>query len=422
MTSINVVQDLRQSTLLESAPESVVNKLAEIAVTTYIKAGETLFEKGEKGNAMYIISDGQVRVHDGDLKLVHLDKGHVFGEMAALATDEVRSASITAVEDTTLLRLDREDLYGLLSSEPGVAEALIHVLCKVEKDVIQNVTQRSLEVRAFERELEIGRKIQAGFLPDSVPQVPGWEIAVHFQAAREVAGDFYDVFNDSDQRNIALVIGDVCGKGVGAALFMTLFRSLIRATLVSDDLMNWVKVDENNLHRSVNKAPAECSQTLLNTVSVTNNYVTHTHSKDSMFASLFIALLNPDTGVLCYVNGGHEAPVIFNRKGIKRRLEPTGPVVGIFPDASYSVKQIQLDPGDCLLAYSDGVTEALNRKSDQFGEDRLLSLLGQEEKTAQAILTDITSHLHEFADGAAQFDDITLLGVRSVAQDKKWRY
>ncbi|MDH3695451.1 MAG: cyclic nucleotide-binding domain-containing protein, partial [Gammaproteobacteria bacterium] len=291
MAPVNVIQDLRQSTLFESAPASVVNKLAEIVVTTYIKAGETLFEKGEKGNAMYIISDGQVRVHDGDLELTHLGKGHVFGEMAALATDEVRSASITADEDTTLLRLDREALIDLLSSDSAVAETLIHVLCHVEKDVIQNVTRRSLEVRAFERELEIGRKIQAGFLPESLPQVPGWELAVHFQSAREVAGDFYDAFNNSEQGNIALVIGDVCGKGVGAALFMTLFRSLIRATLISGDLMSWVKTDEDSLDRSFNTASHESSQTLGNAVSLTNNYITRTHAKDSMFASLFIALL-----------------------------------------------------------------------------------------------------------------------------------
>ncbi|MEE8513103.1 MAG: SpoIIE family protein phosphatase [Gammaproteobacteria bacterium] len=419
MTSVKIFQDLRQSTLLESAPESVVNKLAEIVVTTSIKAGETLFEKGDRGDAMYIISNGQVRAHDGDLELSLLGKGQVFGEMATLAADEVRSASITADEDTTLLRLDREALFGLLSSEPEVAKTLIHVLCQREKNFIQGVTRRSLEVRAFECELEIGRKIQAGFLPESLPQVPGWEIAAHFQAAQEVAGDFYDAFSVSAQGNIALVIGDVCGKGIGAALFMTLFRSLIRATLICGDVMSWAKTDEDNLDRSFNIASPECRQTLRDAVSLTNNYISRTHAKDSMFASLFLGLLDPDTGSLRYVNGGHEAPVIFNRKGIKKRLEPTGPVVGIIPGASYGVEQAQLDPGDCLIAYSDGVTDAVNCNSDQFGEDRLLSLLGQEERSAQALLTDVISRLHEFADGAAQFDDITLLSVRSTLQERK---
>jgi sigma-B regulation protein RsbU (phosphoserine phosphatase) len=418
MTSDKIFQDLRQSTLLESAPESVVNKLSEIVVETSIKAGETLFEKGDQGSAMYIISSGQVRAHDGDLELSLLGKGRVFGEMATLAANEVRSASITADEDTTLLRLDREPLFGLLSSEPEVAKTLIHVLCQRQKNFIQDVTQRSFEVRAFERELEIGRKIQAGFLPDSLPQVPGWEFAAHFQAAREVAGDFYDVFNVSSQGKIALVIGDVCDKGIGAALFMTLFRSLIRATLISGDIMNWAKTDKDIPHRSFNIESPEGRQTISNAVCLTNNYIAHTHSKDSMFASMFLGLLDLDTGYLCYVNAGHEAPVIFNRKGIKRRLEPTGPVVGIFPEASYGVEQTQLDPGDCLIAYTDGVTEAVNGNADQFSEDRLLSLLGRGERSAQELLVEVISQLHDFTDGAAQFDDITLLSVRSVPQDK----
>ena len=418
MTFDKIFQDLRQSTLLESAPESVVNKFAEIVVTTSIKAGKTLFEKGDQGSAMYVISNGQVRAHDGDLELSILGKGRVFGEMATLAVDEVRSASITATEDTTLLRLDREALFGLMSSEPEVARTLIHVLCEREKNFIQDVTRRSYEVKAFEHELEIGRKIQAGFLPESLPQVPGWEFAAHFQAAREVAGDFYDAFQVSSDGDVALVIGDVCDKGIGAALFMTLFRSLIRATLISGDLMSWTQADMEIPDQSRKKDPSECRQTLCNAVYLTNNYITRTHSRDSMFASVFIGLLNPDTGSLCYVNGGHEAPVIFNQKGIKRRLEPTGPVVGIFPGASYGVEQTQLEPGDCLIAYSDGVTEAVNRDTSQFGEDRLFSLFERGERSAQESLAEVISELHGFTDGAAQFDDITLLSVKSVLQDK----
>jgi sigma-B regulation protein RsbU (phosphoserine phosphatase) len=418
MTPEKIFQDLRQSTFLESAPESVVSKLAEIVVTTSIKAGETLFEKGDQGSAMYVISSGQVRAHDGDLELSLLGKGRVFGEMATLAEDEVRSASITAEEDTTLLRLDREALFGLLSREPEVAKTMIHVLCQREKNFIQDVTRRSFEVRAFERELEIGRKIQAGFLPESLPQVPGWEFAAHFQAAREVAGDFYDAFNISSQGKVALVLGDVCDKGIGAALFMTLFRSLIRATLVSGDIMNWAKTEKELPDQSFDIDSAECSQTLHNAVCLTNNYIARTHSKDSMFASLFLGLLDLRTGSLCYVNAGHEAPVIFNREGIKRQLEPTGPVVGIFPGASYSVAQTQLDPGDGLIAYSDGVTEAVNRNAEQFSEDRLLSLLGRGEISAQELLVEVTSQLDDFTDGTDQFDDITLLSVKSVRQDK----
>ncbi|MEJ2176789.1 MAG: SpoIIE family protein phosphatase [Gammaproteobacteria bacterium] len=418
MTVDTIYQDLRLGLLLESTPESVVNKLAEIVEIVSIKTGETLFEKGDQGSAMYIISTGEVRAHDGDLELSLLGKGRVFGEMATLAANEVRSASITAEKDCTLLRLEREALFDLMSREPEIAKTFIHVLCQREKNFIQDVTKRSQEVRAFERELEIGRKIQAGFLPESLPQEPGWEFVAHFQAAREVAGDFYDAFEISSGRNVALVLGDVCDKGIGAALFMTLFRSLIRATLISGDIMKWAKTDVELLNHPSIMEISECSQSLNTAACLANNYIAHTHAKDSMFASIFLGMLNLDTGSLCYLNAGHEAPVIFNQEGIKRRLEPTGPVVGIFPGANYRIEQAQLNPGDCLIAYSDGVTEAVNTNTDQFGEDRLLSLFDRGERSAKGMLEEIISQLHDFIGGADQFDDITLLGVCNVPQDK----
>lgn len=406
--------ELRQSQLLRSAPDVVVVKVAKIVKTTYIRAGETLFEKGECGNAMYIISEGRVRVHDSDLTLSYLGPGNVFGEMAALAENEVRSASITADEDTTLLRLEREALLGLLSREPDVAKAMIHVLCQREKTIIHDATRSSHKVRSLERELEIGRKIQAGFLPESLPQVAGLEIATHFQAAREVAGDFYDAFEIPDHGRVALIVGDVCGKGVGAALFMTLFRSLIRATLLSGDLVSWADAGEQAPGPARGSAPLESSQLLTSAVSLTNNYIARNHSRASMFASVFLGLLEPDTGRLAYINCGHEAPVIFSNGEIRQRLEPTGPVVGMFPGAGYGVEQAELDTGDSMIVFTDGVTEATNSDSEQFGEGRLLALLEKTEASTDNLLAEVIARLTEFTQGADQFDDITLLVVRHI--------
>lgn len=421
MPSVNIFEQLRRSTLLGSAPDSVVRKVAEIVVTTSVEAGETVFEKGERGSAMYIIANGRVRVHDSDLTLCHLSKGSVFGEMAALADDEVRSASVTGDEGATLLRLDREALFALVASEPEVAKAIIQVLCQREKRIIDDVTERTHKVRSLEGELDIGRKIQAGFLPESLPQAPGWEIAAYFHAAREVAGDFYDAFEIPAQGKIALVVGDVCGKGVGAALFMTLFRSLIRATLVSGDLMSWADSYDVKPDSAKGVDSSGSRQALSNTVSLTNNYIARTHGEASMFASLFLGLLDPDSGALLYINCGHEAPVIFNRDGVKQRLEPTGPVVGMFAGADYGIEQARLNLGETLLVFTDGVTEAANRDSEQFTEQRLFSLLGQAVGPTDRLLLDVVDALSNFAGDAAQFDDITLLGVKNThngVQDK----
>lgn len=414
MNSADKLEQLRQSQLLQSAPDSVVRKVADIVETTSIKAGETLFNKGESGTAMYIITEGRVRVHDSDLTLCYLESSNIFGEMAALADDEVRSASITAEENSTLLQLEREALFDLLSREPEVAKAIIHSLCRREKHIIDDVTRRSHKVRSLEHELEIGRKIQAGFLPDSLPQVPGWEIAAYFHAAREVAGDFYDSFVIPGDGRIALVVGDVCGKGVGAALFMTLFRSLIRATLLSGDLISWATAGEGSSADSPKREPLESRPLLSSAVSLTNNYIARNHSKASMFASLFLALLEPDSGSLTYINCGHEAPIIFNNKGVRSLLDPTGPVVGMFPGANYAVEHTVLHPDDSLIVYTDGVTEAINNTSEQFSEQRLLALLEQRDESAEHLVTRVITELTTFTEGVDQFDDITLMAVRNT--------
>jgi serine phosphatase RsbU (regulator of sigma subunit) len=268
-----------------------------------------------------------------------------------------------------------------------------------------------LYLKGLERELEIGRQIQAGFLPDSLPKLPGWEIAAYFQAAREVAGDFYDVFPLVQGKKIGLVLGDVCGKGVGAALFMTLFRSLIRASVNQDYFTG----------RLPAPAAAGSPQTsddyitiLHKTITLTNNYVARTHARASMFASLFLGLLDPVNGSLIYLNGGHEAPLILGPAGIKGALDPTDPVIGIFPDIDFQIKEAQLEPGDTLYIFSDGVTDAQNSLGEMFMRERLQSLLEQPVSSAADLVDGLKINLHNHVAGANQYDDITMLAVRRV--------
>lgn len=267
--------------------------------------------------------------------------------------------------------------------------------------------QEQLYLKGLERELEIGRQIQAGFLPEALPQPPGWEIVAHFQAAREVAGDFYDAFPISYGQRVGLVLGDVCGKGVGAALFMTLFRSLIRASasqiyFTNSDLPEPVLSDDG--------------ATLKNTVTLTNNYVATTHRRASMFASLFLGLLNPATGSLIYVNGGHESPLIIGPAGVKTSLEPTGPVVGIFPNIDFKIEQAHMEPGDILFVFTDGVTDALDPAGMMFTRERLGELLEHSFSSAADLLHQIETDLRAHVAGANQFDDITMLAVRRMPE------
>jgi sigma-B regulation protein RsbU (phosphoserine phosphatase) len=258
--------------------------------------------------------------------------------------------------------------------------------------------QEHLYLRGLERELEIGRQIQAGFLPEALPQPPGWEIAAHFQAAREVAGDFYDAFPLARGERMGLVLGDVCGKGVGAALFMTLFRSLIRISAMT------YFANAAPAMATFELFPSDDVALLEQTISLTNNYVARTHQQASMFASLFLGVLNPATGVLVYLNGGHEAPVIV------------GPAGGIFSGIKFKIRQVQLDPGDMLVSYTDGVTDALSPNEEMFGRENLFDLLAQPAPSAPALLNKIEAGLRTHVAGANQYDDITLLAVRRVPE------
>jgi serine phosphatase RsbU (regulator of sigma subunit) len=366
---------------------------------------------------MYIVVDGLVRVHDDDLVLKYLSKGDVFGEMAAL-TGKARIASVTAEMDTTLLEIPQQSLREVLSIHPEVASGLLRVLAQKDKQaIINDIMECSWQLHRLEHELEIGRQIQMAFLPKRFPELLGWELSAYFRAAREVAGDFYDVFSVRSIGRLGLVIGDVCDKGLGAALFMMLFRSLIRATSLSSDLMGCAAAETraSEGYLSAHKAELDTVQNLRNSVALTNNYISYTHRGTSMFASLFFGLLAADSGSLLYINAGHPAPVVFSREGIKERLGTTGPAVGIFPGARFEIGKARLEPLDTLLAFTDGVTEAIGEGGGRYSESRLLSLLGRSSRPVQALLDDIVSDLRTFTAGTSQSDDITMLAIRRTA-------
>jgi serine phosphatase RsbU (regulator of sigma subunit) len=273
-------------------------------------------------------------------------------------------------------------------------------------------------VKKIEFELEKGREIQREFLPSQIPKLPNWEIATCFYPAGQVSGDFYDVFMLPDE-NVGLVIADVCDKGVGSALYMALFRSLIRVFAeqsiycTGPDLTQIGPAPDNikTIASSENDQIAR-----LGAVSSTNNYIAHIHGRECMYATLFFGVLNPSTGMLTYVNGGHEPLYVINAGIIKERLKPTGPAVGLIPDITFKTQQIKLEPGDLLVGYTDGVTEARSPADEFYTRDRLQSLLTQPIKSASDMLERIKSNLFTFIDIAPRADDVTMLAVQRATR------
>jgi serine phosphatase RsbU (regulator of sigma subunit) len=271
-------------------------------------------------------------------------------------------------------------------------------------------------IKLIEFEMEKGQKIQRDFLPSFIPNLPDWNIATCFFPAGKVSGDFYDVFKLSDG-NIGLVIADVCDKGVGSALYMALFRSLIRVFAEQATYCAPSAVTQLNQPWATSpSAPSaeDLQKIRLRAVPFTNNYIAQTHGEESMFATLFFGVLNPETGNLFYINGGHEPLYLINSEGVKQKIDPTGPAVGLWPDTTYDIGQIKIEPGDMLIGYTDGVTEARSPADEIFTRSRLRSLIEQPFTTASEMLERVRANLFNFIDIAPRSDDVTMLAVERI--------
>jgi phosphoserine phosphatase RsbU/P len=286
----------------------------------------------------------------------------------------------------------------------------------------QQLLQQQAKFLKGERDLQIGRQIQLDFLPENLPEIPGWEIAAYFHPARDVAGDFYDAFAMPNGR-IGLVVADVCDKGVGAALFMSLFRTLVR--VLARQTYSLGLLDQlTEPRRKGGPAPTDKkrvslphtgTQALQNAITLTNNYIAETHFRTSMFATMFFGVLNPADGKMIYINAGHEAPLICGPDGsIKAHLNSTGPAVGMMPNMEFKIEQAQLYPGDSLFSYTDGVPEAHAPSGEMFSDERLLDLLSQPITTIAETIDKVEKSVRQHIATAPQFDDITMLAIHRL--------
>jgi phosphoserine phosphatase RsbU/P len=275
---------------------------------------------------------------------------------------------------------------------------------------------------SYERDLNIAREIQNGFLPEELPTPEGWEVAARFRPASLVAGDFYDVFELAGGRRLATIVADVCDKGVGAALFMALIRTMLRHTaeqaggwyLSTDQLPQMTGTADLTVQPlgpvlSVGAGP------LLQAVSGTNSYMARHHQRQGYFCTMFFAVLEPRTGGLLYVNGGHNPAVLVRMDGHHTLLAPTGPAVGMFPNSTYLVAYASLQPGDTLFMYTDGVTEARSPGGAFFGTDRMLELVVDNRGSSAGLIEAVDSAVRAYTGSAQQHDDITMLALHRPA-------
>jgi serine phosphatase RsbU (regulator of sigma subunit) len=275
---------------------------------------------------------------------------------------------------------DYRSLSNLFPALQSLAALIASVLHRAE------IYNKTLVYQEISQELKIAGSIQSSFLPNKFPAIPGWQLAVSLLPARETSGDFFDVIEFANDK-LGILIADVADKGLGPALYMALSRTLIRTY-------------------------AEEYEAEPDIVFFATNQRLHKDTRANLFVTAFYGILDPHEGTLTYSNAGHNPPLLFKAKenGSVKSLGRTGIPLGVEIDDTWSQETVNIDPGDVLLLYTDGIPDAQNDQGMFFDEDRLIDLAQKNlGMPAHEIQNLILSEIQKFVGDTAQFDDITLM-------------
>jgi len=393
-------------------------------------AGETIMRQGEHGSFALVILEGEVDVYveipAGLIHMATLGQDRVVGELGGFA-DVPRTATIVARTEVAALRVDRDNLMSLAAEFPSIGIEIIgelgqrlhstnqslayltyaaNALARDEYDaaMLVELTNQSGALASFARafadmaaeirakqsrreEMQAAAAIQQSILPGPLPSDSmrqRVDLHADMRPAREIGGDFFDYFLIDEDR-LAFTVADVSGKGIPAALFMAVSRTVMRNAASGAD-MGARMIDANRLLSAENAA--------------------------CMFVTMFHGVLDLTTGLLRYCNAGHNPPYLLRGDGGRETLKATGIPFGIDPDRPYQIAETVLASGDALFLFSDGITEAFSPAGEIFGEARLERALdGARGRGAAEMVAEVIGATDEFAAGAEQSDDITCLAL-----------
>ena len=292
----------------------------------------------------------------------------------------------------------KEDLFGVMIIEETSGglrfrarrlEIITGIAQQAALAIQNDLLQKAMVVRErLETEVQLARQIQKTFLPEELPQFAGWDLAARWKTARQVGGDFYDVFSLPDNR-LGLFIADVADKGVPAALFMVLTRTLVRAAVAE------------------NYSPAEAMKRV--------NDLLIPDTRQGMFVTAMYAVLDMESNDLTYVNAGHNPPLWVKSDGSVEKLTRTAIALGVVADGTVTERTIHLEAGDNLLLYTDGLTESFNYEGEFYGEARLLEAIRSDQcGSADELIDVVEKSLLEFVQDMPPADDLTMLVLRRV--------
>ena len=287
--------------------------------------------------------------------------------------------------DVQLPPVTDDEIGGLLSNVQITANRL--------KCYLKEVTSFAVT----EKQIDTAKSIQKDFLLSSLPSSPSYDVEAFSRPALQIGADWYDMVDVGDYA--IFIVADVCDKGVPSALYMSVFRSLIRSKILD-------RCSE------IGGLP-DASSVIRDAIEQTNNYMAGNQNASMMFATVFIAAVHKASGLVNCICAGHESPVLINGQGLDMLSTVSGPAIGLFGGVSYSVFSVSLQPGDTLVVYSDGLIDARDPLNVGWGVDRLRELLSVTRvNSASQLMSSIISRVDEHMAGADQFDDLTVMVFR----------
>ena len=400
--------------IFSDLPVGELEHLQSMLQVKTLQPGEVLFREGEPGEHFYVLTDGELEILLGvgtkeELLLNTLGPGEYLGEMSLIIPGGERTATARAKQEAVLLAMSRDEFTTLLEEHPVLVKSMVRVLSErlgstndatfrdlTEKnrqlqmayDELKAAQEQLIEKERLERELEVAANIQLSILPDVLPAPPRFDFGARIDPARQVGGDFYDIFRIGNNK-VAVLIGDVADKGVPSAIFMARAHALIAAEAETYD----------NPGDVLRKANAHITRL----------------EKATQFVTVLYGILNIDNGEFTYARAGHEPPLMLKPDGSAERLpHETGMALGLWEDIILDEQIITLPPGSTLVLYTDGMTDCRNPNGEPFGLERIQrSLSTCSESSAQEICDHLLQKLKNYQQGSKQDDDVTLVAVHA---------
>ena len=426
------VEPISKGALLGGLDTAAIKELLRLADFVELPAGQTLMRQGDAGDFAYLVLDGEIEVIAetplGEVVVATLGPQQIVGETSVFS-DAPRTATVRTRAASTLMRLSGADLAEVITRHPKAALGLLSALGRRVAALNRPLAMLNLAAQALERsdmdieamtklfsesdnagpfgqslrklmaeiegkqsrrqEMLVAARLQQSILPhalDFASQNAPYAVEALMRPSREIGGDFYDFFLLPDQRKAVLVVADVSGKGIPAALFMAVSRTLLRATVMTSPSI------EDALTRT--------------------NAQLELENPECLFVTIFVAELDLNSGALRYVNAGHCEGYVARADGSLDILPANAPAVALAPRPRFIARSVTLGSGDLLMLVSDGVTEAFSADGAIFGEPRLEALLqGLSGRGAREALVAVDQAVTRFAADCEQSDDITCLAL-----------